>query len=83
MRVRLQLRCRFGRLRAEFRVGLIQRELEGLELFLLYRPKHQIVDKGYQYLYGWLRIVTGGCTPEAGGWTTGAGGWTPGAGGGS
>ena len=59
MRVRLQLRCRFGRLRAEFRVGLIQRELEGLELFLLYRPKHQIVDKGYQYLYGWLRIVSG------------------------
>lgn len=45
MHVRLQLRCRFGHLRVEFRVGLVRRELVGLRRFLLYQLRHSLYLK--------------------------------------
>ena len=72
MRVRLQLRCRFGRLRAEFRVGLIQRELEGLKLKIqktkimasgpiaLWEINWEIVETVSDFIFLGSKITAGG-----------------------
>ena len=57
MRVRLQLRCRFGHLRVGSQVDLIRRESAGLGLSLLCQLLQQIPTALHELSGSWLEVL--------------------------